>query len=131
MNHYAKILSFLEALPEDQRMLMSGVRRGLVKDTLQPCGCLFGSLVPPNVSGDDDDLKRTFFSTSGERSPMRHWWAEVVGEVPIFLRDAIYELEYESDRYMPNGNTASECRARYDHMRAYLRQRAEAVGHVE
>ncbi len=49
MNPYAKILSFLEALPEDQRMLVSGQRRAEVAGT--PCGCLFGSVVPESLWG--------------------------------------------------------------------------------
>ena len=131
MNHYAKILTLLEALPEDQHMLMSGVRRGLVLDTAQPCGCLFGSLVPSSVSGDGRDLTRTFSGASYGGSPLRRWWAEAVGEVPTDFRHTIDELEYTNDNYMNNDNSQAVCVARYAFMCDYLRKRAKEQANVE
>lgn len=122
MNHYAKILSLLEALPEDQRMLMSGVRRGLVKDTLQPCGCLFGSLVPPDLVGEPHCNTLTFSSEAWATSPLAEWWVSTVSPTTPSIRDAVEELEFVNDRFMIGGKTASECRARYEHVCNYLRE---------
>lgn len=128
MSPYAKILSLLEALPEDRRMLVSGQRRMVVAEA--PCGCLFGSVVPESLWGSDILNRTSFSSASFPGMPLTAWLVEQVGLPPanafddVRLFDFVDELERENDRFMIGGNTPSECRARYDHMCNYLRAKA-------
>lgn len=122
MNPYARILSLLEALPEDRRMLVSGQRRMVVAEA--PCGCLFGSLVPERLWGSDILNRTSFSSQAFNESPLGEWLEGQLGAFPELLFDFVDELERENDRFMIGGNTPSECRARYDHMCNYLRAKA-------
>lgn len=122
MNPYAKILSLLEALPEDRRMLVSGLRRMVVAEA--PCGCLFGSLVPESLWGSDLHNRTSFSCQAYNGSPLYEWLEVSVDLLPGPLFDFVAELERENDRFMIGGNTPSECRARYDHMCNYLRAKA-------
>jgi len=109
MNPYAKILSLLEALPEDRHMLVSGQRRMVVADA--PCGCLFGSLVPESLWGSASSNTVPFRESAFPGLPLTAWVVEQVGLPAANISDAaklyafVAELERENDRFMSGGNT--------------------------
>ncbi len=123
MNPYAKILSLLEALPEDRRMLVSGQRRMVVAEA--PCGCLFGSVVPERLCNADDANRITFGSQAHPGMPLSLWLEDHVGVLSQDVWRFVNDLEIENDGFMTGGNTPSGCRARYEHMCNYLRKRAD------
>lgn len=123
MNPYAKILSLLEALPDEERLLVSGVRRKRVDG--RDCGCLFGTLLPKQGFPALDSYSGSYFVslTLDKLAPIRTWGRDVFNLSDVDLYRFVAELERVNDHYEVNNNSVSLCRARYKYVCDYLRTR--------
>lgn len=126
MNPYAKILSLLESLPAEERLLLSGVRRDTV-DTRE-CGCLFGTLLPKHGLPADTGYKGLYHAEllSQPTSPLRHWARDLFNltDGESWFGWLVAELERVNDNYDDGDNDSHTCADRYQHVCEYLRKRA-------
>ncbi len=127
-NPYRELAKLLREVPEEQRMLVSGVLRGSVGDV--DCGCAFGAAYPESDKIDVGDLA-TVYAVGFEDAevPARamsnyekfYLWVRNLGGDVIFVNDVMNA----NDGYYTNGNTPLLARKRYEHMLRYLDGRAE------
>lgn len=126
MNPYAKILSLLEALPAEERLLLSGIRRDTV-DTRE-CGCLFGTLLPKHGLPAESGYKGPYHSELlfQPTSPLRPWARDLFNltDGESWFGWLVAELERVNDCYMEGSNDVHDCADRYQYVCEYLRKRA-------
>lgn len=124
MNPYAKILSLLEALPPEERLLVSLVRRTKVGE--QECGCLFGTLVPKGGFPLEETLNSHSFRNAAlsPGTPVSNWGHAVLNLDTLQLYPLVSKLERVNDYFAPDDNDYATCRDRYNHVCARLRELA-------
>lgn len=124
MNPYAKILSLLEALPPEERLLVSLVRRTKVGE--QECGCLFGTLVPKGgfpleEARDSHSFRNAALSPD---TPVSRWGHAILNLDTLQLYPVVRKLELINDYFAAADNDYATCRDRYNHVCARLRELA-------
>lgn len=121
MNPYAKTLSLLEALPYEERLLVSLKRRARVGE--KECGCLFGTLLTksglPQTDGDPSTSFRC--ETARASSAISRWGRDTLNLDGDDLYELVRRLECFNDYYAPAENDPETCRERYRHVCARLR----------
>jgi hypothetical protein len=122
MNPYAKILSLLEALPDEERLLVSMARRQKVGE--RECGCLFGTLLPKGgfALNPQQEASASFrHETDIPETPIAQWGHAVLGLDDHTLYRVVNKLELANDYYEVGKNDPETCRARYRSVCARLR----------
>lgn len=126
MNHYAKILSLLEALPDEERLLVSLTHHTKVGE--RECGCLFGTLLtkqgfPLNLKPQGSSFRHEATSPG---TPTAQWGREVLDLSGDDLYYVVRKLELTNDYYEAGNNNPETCRERYRHICARLRRLSSA-----
>ena len=131
VNPYQILLGVIDAIPEDRRMFLAGVINGVTTPTnTDPntylCGCVIGSIAQgaTPTSGESTHVTSMF----QEWDPFR-CWADSQGlpfgplrNVQIINDGFLYP---EGHGYNLGGyNSAEVCRQRYEHVRAYVAEKA-------
>ncbi len=124
MKPYAKILSLLEALPPEERLLASLARRTQVGE--QECGCLFGTLLPKGGFPLDDDPSCWSFRNEARLpdAQVSRWGHAILNLDTLQLYPVVRKLELINDYFAPENNDYATCRDRYNHVCARLRELA-------
>ncbi len=120
---FLKVAELLEALPEDQRLLVSNMRYEMVAGQL--CGCALGALMPED-RGPDDRWNISFTADLHHpHSPICELGRNVLGITsPEILEALVSWVEGTNDGYFWGDNSEEVCRERYTHMCKALRRRA-------
>lgn len=128
MNPYAKILRLLEALPYEERLLVSLKRRAPVGE--KECGCLFGTLLTksglPQTDGDPSTSFRCEAGTARPNSDISRWGRDTLALDGDDLYYVVRKLELTNDYYEAGNNNPETCRERYRHICARLRRLSSA-----
>lgn len=125
VNPYELLLRMCEALPESERLFLTGVFLGVTSDTGRSCGCIFGQLDPPSL-GDEEHRTVDAYRRMREVPRFAEWLAQ-----NGISYDVAREVEDYNDRFavyhLPGphtSNTESVCLTRFKNTVEWLRERA-------
>ena len=120
-NPYRRGAKKLDAIPAHLRYLLSGKRRGRMSQVRVECGCLFGTIAPPDVWRGS--VEYPYANEVLWPGPFSEWAKRRFGKAAFEIVD---ELERLCDAYKPLTNTPEMCSARFAYVLDRVRAKADA-----